>query len=329
MLANVAIVFLLLKIVRFEGLHVSKRASITALVVVAAALIWGTLTILSAPSNTFTIAALTDMVVQDEAIRATGEFFDEDFGTSANPPETSQAIFDVDAGLTRQIASQNPDFIVWPENEFADADDALFLDQLNALAAETESYIVADMVWNAPTGMHDTALMVSPEGEEAGRRAKINTTDGEENVGFVPGPLEYPVFETPYGDVGLGVCWDRHRLYITRELARSGAEIVLMTVDDDFGANPNFPPFHASDGVFRAAENRVAYGLGTINGISMVIDPYGRITAEGEINQRGVIIGETFTVSGQTLYTRWGDWFGWTLVAGCVMLALVSFLKRE
>lgn len=46
----------------------------------------------------------------------------------------------------------------------------------------------------------------------------------------------------------------------------------------------------------------------------MVIDPYGRITAEGEINERGFIIGEPFTAEGQTLYTRFGDWFGWLMV---------------
>jgi apolipoprotein N-acyltransferase len=123
--------------------------------------------------------------------------------------------------------------------------------------------------------------------------------------------------------------WDRHRLYIVRELARSGAEIVLMTVDDDFNGTPTFPPFHASDGVFRAAENRVAMGLGTTNCMSLVIDPYGHIVAEGEINQRGVIIGEVFTAPGETLYTRWGDWFGWFMVVGTVLLSGVAVYQRK
>ena len=101
-----------------------------------------------------------------------------------------------------------------------------------------------------------------------------------------------------------------------------------MTADDDFNGTPTFPPFHASDGVFRAAENRVAMGLGTTNGMSLVIDPYGRITAEGEINERGVIIGETFTASGHTLYTRWGNWFGWLMVVGLVILTLVRFARK-
>ncbi|MCP4164744.1 MAG: apolipoprotein N-acyltransferase [Chloroflexi bacterium] len=319
MLVNVALAFIVLGLIwRRSGETVAGtpavgttaiRSSVAALAVVAVIVAWGALIIPQPPADTFTIAALTDMANQDPAVQAQGEFA----GTLVSDPAASQAIFDLDAALTRSTADLNPNFVVWPENEFADADDPQFRAQLGDLAVETGSYIVADMVWHAPTGMHDTALMVGPAGEEVGRRAKSNTTDGEENVGFVPGPPEYPVFSTPYGDVGLGVCWDRHRLYITRELARSGADIVLMTVDDDF---PTFPPFHASDGVFRAVENHVAFGLGTINGLSMVIDPYGRITAEGGINERGVIVGETFTAPNQTPYTRWGDWFGWLMVVG-------------
>jgi len=104
---------------------------------------------------------------------------------------------------------------------------------------------------------------------------------------------------------------------------------VLMTVDDDFSGTPFFPPIHASDGVFRAAENQVAMGLGSTNGLSMVIDPYGRIMAEGDINQRGVVLGEVFTVSGDTLYTRWGDWFGWMMVLGTVILLGLAVFRRK
>jgi apolipoprotein N-acyltransferase len=71
-------------------------------------------------------------------------------------------------------------------------------------------------------------------------------------------------------------------------------------------------------------ENRAAMGLGTTNGLSMVIDPYGRIMAEGEINERGVIAGEVFTSSDSTLYTRWGDWFGWLMVGLLGMLVAMS-----
>ncbi len=130
----------------------------------------------------------------------------------------SQAIFDANAKLTRQLAGQNVAFVVWPENEFADADDKKFMGQLGSLAKEMGAYIVADVVWRAPTGMHDTALLMGPNGQEVGRRAKITMTSGEKEYGFVSGANQFSVFDTPYGKVGIAVCWDRHRLWIVREL---------------------------------------------------------------------------------------------------------------
>jgi apolipoprotein N-acyltransferase len=207
------------------------------------------------------------------------------------------------------LPAQQPDFIVWPENEFADADDAYFMDQLKGLSTESGSYIVADVVWQAETGMHDTALLVGPTGDEVGRRAKINTTDGEENVGFVPGPLDYPVFDTPHGKVGLGVCWDRHRLFITRELTRSGAEIVLMTVDDDFNGTPT---------------------------VSVVTDAYGRVVNRVDIFEEenaGAWGGEQMVMtpvgSIETLYPKIGDIFGLAMLVGLVGLLVFAWIKRK
>ena len=127
----------------------------------------------------------------------------------------------------------------------------------------------------------------------------------------------------------MSVCWDVHRLWIVRELARAGARIVLLPMDNDFDGTPWFPRFHASDGVFRAVENRVALGLGTVNGLSLVAGPCGRIVAEGGVNTRSVIAGEVFTVPGQTLYTRWGDWFGWLMVMGLAVLAGVAVRRKR
>jgi len=102
-----------------------------------------------------------------------------------------------------------------------------------------------------------------------------------------------------------------------------------MPADDDFEANAWFPAYHASDTVFRAAENRLAFATGTPSGLSVVVDPYGRIVAEGGVNKRSVIAGEVFTTSDQTLYTRWGDWFGWLMVIALVMLVVRAKIRRK
>ena len=326
MLTNVALAALLLKFWRERKFDLGAGISLGLVALIVG---WGALTIPAAPSKTFVIAATTDLANQDPEIRKHSKAYSAIEGPYADTPEMSQALFDVNAALTREAASKKPAFVIWPENEFASADDAQFIGQLGALAAEMNAYIVADTYWNAPTGLHDTALIVGPAGNEIGRRAKINVTGGERDYGFVAGPRDFPVYDTPFGKVGIAVCWDRHRLWITRELARSGAQIVLMPVDDDFNHNAWFPPFHAADGVFRAVENRVTIGLGTTNGLSVVVDPYGRILAEGGINERSVITAETFVVSEKTLYTKWGDWFGWLMAACALGMAAMAFMKKK
>ena len=249
-------------------------------------------------------------------------------GPYADTPEMSQAIFDLNAGLTRQAAESQPAFVVWPENEFADADDPQFMEQVGDLAVETGAYIMADTVWRSSAGMHDAALLMGTDGEEAGRWAKTHLFFSEGDYGFVSGEPIYSIADTPYGKVGGGVCYDYHYLDVVRTLAQNGAQIILMPTDDDFSATPWFPPFHASDAIFRAAEHRLAFAAGTTNGKSVVVDPYGRIVAEGEINERGVISGEVFTSPKRTLYTRFGDWFGWLMVVLLPGLAGVSFKKQ-
>jgi len=340
-LANVALAALLLRALRPRSPQAnigSPAFAVGALILVGAILGWGALSIPAPPAATITVAALTDLANQDPAIGAGGE--SADAGYVATTREMSQAIFDLDATLTRQaVAADRPDFVVWPENEFAQVTDAEMMAQLGALAAETNAYIVADVIstesgqpvtdFGTADDMYDTAILYGPEGSEIGRRPKINVTGGEADHGFIPGPRTYPVFDTPHGTVGIGVCWDRHRLFITRELARSGAQIVLMPVDDDFERNGWFPRFHASDAVFRATENRVAFATGTTSGLSVIVDPYGRIVAEGGINERGVVVGEVFTAPGQTFYTRWGDWFGWLMVTGMAFLLGVAVLNNR
>jgi apolipoprotein N-acyltransferase len=328
MLSNVALAALLAQALQGRGMN---RPASAALALVAAIVAWGAASLPAVPPDSFGIVATSDLANQDPAFRPPrsdngneGEIDGEDL--EALTPEISQALFDVNAKLTREAANRDTAFVVWPENEFSDIDDPRFMRQLSALARRLSAYLVVDVVWRSPTGMHDTALMIGPNGEESGRRAKIAITAGEADEGFVAGPRDFPIFDTPHGRVGIGVCWDRHRLWITRELARAGAQIVLMPVDDDFNHSSSFPAFHASDAVFRAVENRVAFALGTTNGLSLVIDPYGRITAESRVNERMAVSGRTFISPEGSPYTRLGDLFGW-LVFG-ILLSFVGLAIR-
>jgi apolipoprotein N-acyltransferase len=318
MLVNVAIAILLIK-----DSGTSRRASLIALGLSALIVGAGAISI-PQPKNTFKVAVVTDMVYQLPIMQGKGNFA----GLLTKTPELSQALFDNAAELTRQVAAEKPAFVVWSEIGFTTIDDKNFIGQLGALASETNAYFTVDTNWKTPTNLFNTALLVAPDGTEVGRRAKINIVSEEADAGITPGALDFPVFDTQYGKASVAVCWDVHRLWIIRELARSGAQMILLPMDNDFNGVATFPPFHSADAVFRATENHLAFGLGTVNGLSLVIDPYGRITAEGKVNERGAAVGETFVVNDRTIYTRFGDWFGWTMVATLIGLIAISVLKK-
>ncbi len=319
LLVNAGLALLLIRWLKERRFDIPGLAAVAVALVV---IIAGALAIPTAPSDTFGIAATTDMALHDPEIEET---------------RLSQFVFDVNAELTREVVARSneggeaPAFVVWPENNLTDVDDTELINQLKALSSELGVYIVANVRWHTPAGAYNTALMIDPQGQETGRQTKKNLFPAEK-VDTIPGPREFPVFDTPSGKVGLGICYDRHVTYVVRGLAKNGARIVLMPVDDDFNQNRWFPIFHATDGFFRAVENRVAMGLSTSSGISMVCDPYGRVTAMSGINTRQVIVGQTFTAEGQTVYTRFGDWFAIAIsvmFGTAVIIAIFSNRRRR
>lgn len=329
MLANSALANL---IIEWSQRRRLSRKSLAALALPVAAAVWGWTVVAQPPqAQPIRAAANTDLVNQDPAVQRLGGQTSAGDGYIADTPEMSRAIFEINAELTRQADAQaDPSFIVWGENEFADYDEQEMIGNLRELAASTGAYIAADVTWRSGDGLHDTALLVGPDGEEIGKTAKINLTGGEEAYGFVPGTRIGQVYETEYGKVGLAVCWDRHTTGIIRSLARNGAGLVLIPVDDDFNGNPVFPRYAASDSVFRAVENRVAIVVGSTSGMSQIITPYGVMSASSPVNKRGFITGETYLPSEPgTLYTRWGDWFGWTVAAFVLAILGWQFRKRK
>ncbi|MEI6291551.1 MAG: nitrilase-related carbon-nitrogen hydrolase, partial [Chloroflexota bacterium] len=300
------------------------RTSLAGLLITGVVIAFGANAI-QQPHDTFKVAVVTDMVYQLPEMQGLGNFA----GLLKKTHELSRAIFDNDSRLSRMAAPGKPAFIVWPENGFASVDDEDMMARSGSLAAGLNSYLAVDMSWNSTFGLLNSAVLIGPGGKEIGRRAKINIVAEEADAGIIPGPESFPVFETDFGKAGIAVCWDVHRLWIIRELARSGAQIILLPMDNDFRGISTFPPFHSADAVFRAAENHLAFGLGTVNGLSMVIDPYGRITAEGKINQRGITVGETFVINSTTIYTRYGDWFGWFITIILAAFIIFSIKKNN
>jgi apolipoprotein N-acyltransferase len=86
--------------------------------------------------------------------------------------------------------------------------------------------------------------------------------------------------------------------------------------------------------VFRGIENRTAIVMADVAYNSAIVDPYGRvldlvITPEGS---QATLIADVPMGTGNTLYSRFGDWLGWLSLAGMVFYAVympVFIIKRK
>lgn len=94
--------------------------------------------------------------------------------------------------------------------------------------------------------------------------------------------------------------------------------LVNVTNDGWFGATSG-PHQHFQQARVRAVEEGLPLLRAANNGISGVIDPWGRVLAHLDLDVRGVIDSTVPSARAPTPYARWGDgmfWAAWTILGG-------------
>ena len=78
--------------------------------------------------------------------------------------------------------------------------------------------------------LYNSVVMIDADGTELGIYRKTHIPDDhfyQEKFYFTPGNTGFKVFETRYGRVGVGICWDQWFPETARCLALKGADIIL------------------------------------------------------------------------------------------------------
>ncbi len=118
---------------------------------------------------------------------------------------------------------------------------------------------------------------------------------------FKPGDLGYPVWSTPFGRIGVYICYDRHFPEGARELGLNGAEIVFNPSATVAGLSEHLwkleQPAHAvANQYFVGAINRVGvekpWSIGEFYGTSYFCDPRGQIIKEGARDHDDVVVAD-------------------------------------
>lgn len=102
---------------------------------------------------------------------------------------------------------------------------------MQALAKELQVYIPTSFFERDGQHYYNSLAMIDDAGEIMGVYRKSHIPDGpgyEEKFYFRPGNTGFKVWDTRYGKVGIGICWDQWYPETARALMLMGADILMF-----------------------------------------------------------------------------------------------------
>jgi apolipoprotein N-acyltransferase len=264
---------------------------------------------------------------------------------------TTEQVFDNHVRRTETLAltpGDPPDLVVWGEG--AADDDPLTNPDRQAAVARAAAAARAPILLGATTRIDDThrateGLLFTPDGRLADRYRKRRLVPFGEFVPLggvlgrlIPATREGVPYDKVPGDrlepllidgtrVGPLICWESAYPGDARQLARDGAQVLLiLTNNASFGTGAG-PRQHLAAGQLRAVETGRTIVQGAVTGISAVIDPTGRTSSETGLYQQTTVRLAAPPRAGLTPYVRYGRGIEAALIgitaAGIVLAGLL------
>jgi apolipoprotein N-acyltransferase len=147
---------------------------------------------------------------------------------------------------------------------------------------------------------------------------------------------EEPVLRVNDAGFGVLICYESIFPALSRKYRREGADfLVNITNDAWFGrerpwwSRTSALYQHPAHLVMRAIENRMGVARAANTGISLFVDPRGRIREPTPLFEPASRVSSVETTDGMTLYTRLGDWPGWLCALGAAFLLLWSWWRER
>ncbi len=142
---------------------------------------------------------------------------------------------------------------------------------------------------------------------------------------FVPGEEEQKLPEFKETKIGTAICYESVFPYLFAGDTRGGAGVFVNITNDGWYLDTAAPYQHFIANIFRAVENRRTVARAANNGISAVIDPWGRVLARTALNERTVLSAAAPVYAEQAAFPFSGDWPAWAalLIISAFLLALI------
>ena len=235
----------------------------------------------------------------------------------------------------------HPDLVVWPEAPapFFENDPRFQTAMASIVQSQMAPLIVSGIGSNPDPARnevldHVSAMVFGADGQEVGRYDKIHLVPFGEFVPFpkllffahkltgavsrfTPG-THRTTFRLNGHRYGVFICYEAVFADEVRHFAQLGSEVLVNISDDGWYGDTSAPWQHFNMARMRAIENRRWLLRDTNNGITAVIDPYGRVRQSIPRHQVDVLPAQYGFRDDVTFYTEHGDVFAWL----CIMVSI-------
>ena len=234
--------------------------------------------------------------------------------------------------------AKGADLAVWPENALPcwidDADCYAWLKSVVS-AGKTESLVGSV---SKGDGKHVAAFLLDGEGAITATYNKRQLVPFGEYVPmraflgkyiapvaalgeFLPGAPEQKLVSLRGLKAGVAICYESIFPYLFTGDTLDGADVFVNITNDGWYLDTAAPYQHFAANIFRAVENRRSVARAANNGISAVIDPWGRVLARTSLNELAALKAAVPVCAERALFPVYGQWFA--LGAGLIVAAFL------
>ena len=198
------------------------------------------------------------------------------------------------------------------------------LKQMSELAKNLKVVLPISFFEKDNNAYFNSIAIINSDGNILGKYRKSHIPDGAgylEKYYFNPGNTGFKVWNTNFGKIGIGICWDQWFPEAARIMALKGAEVLfyptaigdeLMSEYDSSGAWQRVMQGHAAANIMPVvASNRIGSESvkGQTNGFygkSFICDRSGKIISEASKDKEEIIFADIDTEEDHLFRRNWG-----------------------
>ncbi|MBN1165066.1 MAG: apolipoprotein N-acyltransferase [Candidatus Krumholzibacteriota bacterium] len=244
-------------------------------------------------------------------------------------PEYRDSVFTKLEILTRKAAAAGASLVIFPETSapVSLSHAVKYRNWIGRMARQSEVEILIGYIYHLQEGdewvPYNACGLFNKRGELVSQYQKINLLPFGERMPFsqyiIPlGRLDFgqanfkpgqkmTIFNSSAGKFGTLICFESTFSGFAGRYIRDGARFLVNITNDGWFGSTRGPKQHMETAILRAVENGVTLLRAANTGISLFVDPAGRVVENIGLDKGGIIMASIYRPPGPTLYGRAGQ----------------------